>query len=58
MTCKECDLWVQREIPKVARVKKKKEFYPAGRCCSTMFNNVRQSMFTVGDTNCRFGVKK
>lgn len=55
MQCKDCKLWTKREIRLKESKKKKKAFYPAGRCLNSVeFGR----MFTVSTTNCNCGVSK
>jgi hypothetical protein len=53
MKCENCELWIKRQLPKTA-----KKYYPAGRCLHRIFNDVRQTMLTAPETNCRIGVPK
>lgn len=49
MKCKDCKIWIRREL--LNQKKKRKEYYPAGRCPE--FRTL-----TIGEVNCRFGVGK
>lgn len=49
MKCRDCALWIKRELPK--QLRKRKEYYPAGRC-------LQYHTLTTGEVNCRFGVEK
>lgn len=57
MQCKDCSLWVQREIPKAKGDKtKKKEYYPAGWCLNAQYVEKRIAKLTVGETNCNANI--
>jgi len=51
MQCKNCKLWIKRELLKSKG--KKKEYYPTGRCIKIMENY--KPMFTTGETHCKLG---
>ena len=53
MTCEKCMLWVKRELPQTK--KRKKGFYPTGRCLNPRFNMNGRPMFTGKDTHCDDG---
>lgn len=55
MQCKDCELWIKREILSIGGKKKRKAFYPTGRC----LNGVEFGrMFTAPTTNCNRGILK
>lgn len=53
MKCKNCFLWLKRELPR-----QRKKYYPAGRCMNLRFNKNFRRMLTTENTNCDCGELK